>query len=97
MSNIGNKDAGAFTVAYYYSTDGVKLGSSITTQTVTAGLKAGQYITLTPTITYTASLIGKYIIAKVDSAGKVTEKNETNNTAASAKDSIVQAAPIPGR
>ena len=85
VSNIGNKAAGAFTVGYYYSTNGVKLNKLIKSESVTAGLGIGQDLILTPTITYTASLINYYIIAKVDSGGKVTEKNETNNLAVSAK------------
>ena len=85
VSNIGNKVAGAFTVGYYYSTDGVKLTKLIKSESVTAGLGIGQDRYLTPTITYTASLINYYIIAKIDSGGKVTEKNETNNLAVSAK------------
>jgi C1A family cysteine protease len=81
VSNIGDRDAGAFTVGYYASTDGVKLGSLLLSQTLTA-LKTGQITYLTPVITSSSSLRGKYIVAKPDSAGKITERNETNNTAA---------------
>lgn len=81
VSNVGDKDAGAFTVGYYVSTDGVKLGSLLLSQTVTA-LKVGQTIYLTPVITNSSSLRGKYIVVKADSGGKVTERDENNNTAA---------------
>ncbi len=81
VSNIGSNAAGAFAVGYYYSTDGVKLGTRLLVQKVTS-LAAGQDLYQDMTINYSSSLIGKYIIVKADYAGKVAEKNETNNVAA---------------
>jgi C1A family cysteine protease len=82
VSNIGNKDAGAFTVGYYMSTNGSTLGSRLLTQNVTS-LKAGQYLILSPVINYTSTLVGKFIVAKVDDGSAIAEKNENNNTSSS--------------
>ncbi len=82
VSNIGNNAAGAFAVGYYYSTDGVKLGFAPAGPKCHHRLAAGQDVYLDMTLTYSSSLIGKYIIVKADYAGKVSEKNETNNVMA---------------
>jgi hypothetical protein len=82
VSNIGNKDAGAFIVGFYLSTNGAKLGTRVLTQNVTA-LKAGQDIYLSPVINNSSSLVGQFIVAKVDDGSTIAEKNENNNTASS--------------
>jgi C1A family cysteine protease len=78
VNNIGGANAGTFKVAYYLgSSEGTS--SYLGYTTVSAGLKAGQGLILSPSYTSRTSLTGKYLIAMIDSDAKVTESNEGNN------------------
>jgi C1A family cysteine protease len=91
VSNAGNANAGRFTMAYYLSNDGRQKGSYLGSQTATAGLNAGQTLSLNPVFSSRASLAGKYIMAVIDYDAKIAESNENNNVAVGGK--ILRVAP----
>jgi hypothetical protein len=79
VNNIGNDNAGAFTVKCYISKDGRKLGKLIKTIKVSGGLTSGQSNVLKLSYKSKTSLKNYYIVAVLDAAKVVAEKNEANN------------------
>jgi subtilase family serine protease len=78
VNNIGNANAGSFSVGYYLSNDGKTAGQLLGSQTVSS-LKAGASMYLYPRLSFSSSISGKYIIARIDYTNKVLESNEANN------------------
>lgn len=80
VSNIGNRNAAPAKVAYYLSTDGTILGTFLGTSSLRS-LTAGTSTTLAYGFFMSQSPKGKYLIAVIDSANTISERNETNNRA----------------
>ncbi len=81
VKNTWKRNAGAFSVAFYLSTDGTTPGALLRTMAVSS-LAAGATRNISFSYTSATSLRGKYVIAVVDSGSQVAELSETNNTAA---------------
>jgi hypothetical protein len=80
VENIGRKNAGGFSVAFYLSEDGEELaGTPFKKISLSAGLQAGQRTALSFSKVFTQSVSGKYVIAVVDPGKKVIELEEGNN------------------
>ena len=65
VSNIGNKKASQFRIAYYLSADGIKLGKLIRKSIFPASLNAGQTKTFPFPYFSATPLFGKYIVAEL--------------------------------
>lgn len=81
--NTGVDSAGAFTVKFYYSSDGTvdSTDKLIRTSTVADGLAAGASgAPIKVSYTGRTAVAGTYLIAVVDAGSTVGELNETNNT-----------------
>ncbi len=72
-------NAGAFSIAFYLSQNGVTLGELITEEYLKRGLGASRSTPVKSDYVSPASLSGKFIIAVIDSADQVAESVETNN------------------
>jgi subtilase family serine protease len=78
VSNIGNGNAGSFSVAFYLSNDGIKPGSLLKTNTVVR-LRAGSYIDMPFEHISWLRQSGKYLVVVIDPDNSVVETNEKNN------------------
>jgi len=76
INNIGNVNAGALSVAYYLS--GVGTSTLIATDTIT-GVRAGRSVAISFKYQSGASVLGKTVIAVIDSNNQIIEKFENNN------------------
>jgi len=82
IKNTGNKNTGTFSVAFYLSKDGQTLPlKPFKKSTLIKGVRAGLSGSISFTHKAPASLIGRYIVAVVDSDNQVDELNENNNRA----------------
>jgi hypothetical protein len=79
VKNIGDDNAGAFSIKCYISKNGVKLGKLLKTIKVKGGIQAGQNVVVPFSYKSKTSLIGSYIVAVLDAANSIPERNETNN------------------
>ena len=78
IHNGGNRNAGAFRVTFYLSSDGVTLGPVLSSNWVWS-LKAGAATNLKFGYFSKVPLSGQYIMAVLDSGNSVAERDETNN------------------
>jgi hypothetical protein len=78
VSNIGSQNAGSFSVTFYLSNDGRKLGPVLQTNTVSR-LRAGSHIDIPFQYVSWLRQTGKYMIAVIDPDNLVVETNEKNN------------------
>lgn len=80
--NAGTQKSAKFKTTFYLSSDGVKLDKLLATVSIPA-LNPGQTYPLTLSARLTSDMVGKTILAVVDSANQVKETNEGNNKIAS--------------
>lgn len=87
LTNLGNDKSAAFSIDYFLSAD-TKLDKDdvkVFTESVTTGLGGAESLSLNKNIVLPDNSKGGkyYVIANVDAAGKINEKDETNNTVTS--------------
>ena len=79
VENIGNENAGRFSVGFYLSDDGITLGELLQKTTLWRGLRADRNRTAIFYNFSLDSLIGQFIIAVVDCDDQIIEANKGNN------------------
>ena len=78
VSNTGGQNAGSFSVTFYLSNDGKKLGPLVQTNAVSR-LRVGSHIDIPFEYSTWLRQTGTYIIAVIDPDNLVIESNEKNN------------------
>ncbi len=81
VENIGDGNTGSFVVAVHvYSEEEIILGKKIKEIIFSDGIKVGKSRRLSFTYKSEDSLLGKHLVAVVDSGSQVTESDEGNNS-----------------
>jgi PKD repeat protein len=79
ITNIGNRNAGRFSVAMYLSDDGINRQQLLQESQLPLGLKQAAAKEVLLGYNFKSSMSGKYLIVDVDSDGVIAEQDEANN------------------
>jgi hypothetical protein len=79
LNNTGTEKSGSFSVSCYLSEDGMYDDTDVFIGKKTSQLNPGKPKTITFTYKSSQAPSGKYVIAVIDSGGKVNEVDENNN------------------